>query len=247
MPLHTATADHTLITDHRVVSRGEWIDARKQLLAKEKEFTRLRDELTQTRRDLPWVRVDKRYTFSGPEGEETLADLFAGRSQLIVYHFMFGPDWEAGCKSCSFWADSFNSIVAHLHQRDVTLVAVSRAPLEKLQAFARRLQWSFKWLSSGDGDFNYDYGVSFTPEARASGEAEYNYGTAIENASDMPGVSVFYRRGDGEIFHSYSCYARGLDLLNPAYQYLDLVPKGRDEAELPYPMSWVRIRDEYPG
>jgi predicted dithiol-disulfide oxidoreductase (DUF899 family) len=233
------------MTDHQVVTPDEWVEARKHLLAKEKEFTRLRDQLSQTRRDLPWVRVTKQYLFDGPEGKQTLAQLFSDRSQLIVYHFMFGPDWEAGCKGCSFWADNFNGIVPHLNQRDVTFVAISRAPLAKLQAFAMRLGWSFKWLSSSGSDFNYDYNVSFTPEVLAGGGAIYNYAENKLNMTELPGISVFFKDADGKVFYTYSCYARGLDMLNTAYHYLDLVPKGRDEAGLPHKCAWVRLRDQY--
>jgi predicted dithiol-disulfide oxidoreductase (DUF899 family) len=231
---------------HKIVSRDEWVAARKQLLAKEKEFTRQRDALSQERRNLPWERVDKAYVFEGPNGKESLAELFAGRSQLIVYHFMFDPEWETGCKSCSFWADNFNGIVAHLRQRDTTLVAISRAPLAKLQAFAKRLGWSFKWLSSSSSDFNYDYHVSFTPEDRAGGKVVYNYAPSKMDMSELPGISVFYKDANGQVFHTYSCYARGLDMLNTAYHYLDLVPKGRDESG-PHAMAWVRLRDQYVG
>lgn len=230
---------------HEIVSRDEWIEARKRLLAMEKEYTRLRDKLSEQRRQLPRVRVEKDYVFAGPNGQETLADLFAGKSQLIVYHFMYGPDWEAPCKSCSFWADNFNGIVAHLNQRDVAFAAVSRAPLAKLQAFAKRMGWCFKWVSSGNGDFNYDYQVSFMPEDIAKGVVTYNYAPRKTSMSDLPGISVFFKDKDGIIYHTYSCYARGLDMLNTAYHYLDLVPKGRDETGLPYTMAWVRIRDEY--
>ncbi|MGH6662944.1 MAG: DUF899 domain-containing protein [Rhodospirillales bacterium] len=230
---------------HKIVPRKDWIAARKRLLAKEKEFTRLRDELSRERRELPWAGVEKTYVFDGPDGEETLEQLFAGRSQLVVYHFMFGPDWKVGCKSCSFWADNFNGIVAHLNQRDVTLVAVSRAPLAKLRAFARRLGWGFKWVSSLDNDFNFDFGVSFTAAQTAKGEIPYNFGTHKAYGSEMPGISVFFKDKDGTVFHTYSCYARGLDMMNTAYHYLDLVPKGRDEAGLPATMAWVRLRDEY--
>jgi predicted dithiol-disulfide oxidoreductase (DUF899 family) len=233
------------MTNHQVVTQEEWGEARKQLLAKEKKFTRLRDQLSQARRDLPWVRVTKQYVFKGPEGKQTLGQLFNGHSQLIVYHFMFDPDWEAGCKSCSFWADNFNGIVPHLNQRDVTFVAISRAPFAKLQAFAERLGWSFKWLSSAGNDFNYDYNVSFTPEALAGGSAIYNYAANKRNMTELPGISVFFKDAEGKLFHTYSCYARGLDMLNTAYHYLDLVPKGRDEAGLPHAMAWVRLRDQY--
>ena len=230
---------------HTVVSRESWIKARKRLLAKEKEFTRLRDELSRQRRRLPWVRVGKAYAFDGPNGGETLAELFAGRSQLIVYHFMFDPEWETGCKSCSFWADNFNGIVVHLSQRDVSFVAISRAPLEKLQTFARRMGWSFKWLSSFGNDFNRDYGVSFAPEDLAAGQVTYNYAAQKSSTSELPGVSVFFRDSAGDVYHTYSCDARGLDILNGAYHFLDLTPKGRDEAGLPHTMSWVRLRDQY--
>jgi predicted dithiol-disulfide oxidoreductase (DUF899 family) len=233
------------MSDHQVVTPEEWLDARRELLAEEKEFTRLRDRLSQRRRDLPWAPVTKRYEFAGPDGRQTLTQLFDDRSQLVVYHFMFDPDWEAGCKSCSFWADNFNGVVPHLNQRDVTFVAISRAPLPKLQAFARRLGWSFKWLSSFGSDFNYDYDVSFTPEDLTGGAAVYNYAANTMSMSELAGVSVFFKDADGKVFHTYSCYARGLDMLNSAYHYLDLVPKGRDEASLPYTMAWLRLRDEY--
>ena len=236
-----------MIENHKVVSRDEWIEARKLLLAKEKEFTRLRDELSRERRDLPWERVDKRYVFEGPEGKETLAELFAGRSQLVVYHFMFDPGWEAGCKSCSFWADNFNGIIVHLNQRDVTMVAISRAPLAKIEAFKRRMGWNFKWLSSVDAGFNYDYHVSFTPEERAKGEVYYNYAASKISDPERPGISVFYKDPGGAVFHTYSSYGRGLDMMNGAYHYLDLVPKGRDEAGLPNPQAWVRHHDRYDG
>lgn len=231
--------------DHKIVERAAWVAARRQLLAKEKEFTRLRDQLSQRRRELPWVRVEKPYVFRGPDGDRSLTDLFGGRRQLIVFHFMFAPDWQAGCKSCSFWADTFNGIIEHLNQRDVSFAAISRAPLAKLQAFARRQGWRFNWLSSQDSDFNFDYQVSFSAEDLAKGTVTHNYEQRETTMSDLPGLSVFCRSADGAVFHTYSCYARGLDMLNGAYQLLDLVPKGRDEAGLPYPMAWVRIRDEY--
>jgi predicted dithiol-disulfide oxidoreductase (DUF899 family) len=231
--------------NHEIVPRAEWIEARKRLLAKEKEFTRLRDELSRERRALPWVRVDKEYVFEGPDGRETLSQLFVGRSQLMVYHFMFDPSWTEGCKSCSFWADNYDGITAHLNQRDVSLVAISRAPWDRLKAFKRRMGWGFKWVSSYANDFNYDYHVSFTPEQQAKGEAYYNYAMRKNTLAERPGMSVFYRDARGAVFHTYSCYARGLDMMNTAYHHLDLVPKGRDEAELPWPMAWVRYRDQY--
>ena len=228
---------------HQVVSREEWLAARKALLAKEKAFTHQREELSQARRRLPWVKVDKPYVFDGPAGRETLSDLFAGNSQLLVYHFMFGADWNEGCPSCSFWADNYNGVDVHLKHRDVTLVAVSRAPLAKLDAYKRRMGWSFKWVSSLGNDFNRDYHVSFTPEEQKT--AVYNYAAAGFGSSEAPGVSVFAKDAAGAVFHTYSCYARGLDALNGAYQLLDLVPKGRDEQGLPHPMAWVRRHDKY--
>jgi predicted dithiol-disulfide oxidoreductase (DUF899 family) len=194
---------------HPVVSHEQWLEARKRLLAREKTFTRERDTLSQERRDLPWEKVDKEYVFDGPRGKETLADVFAGKSQLVVYHFMFGADWSEGCPACSFWADNFNGIVAHLRQRDTTMVAISRASLPKLEAFKKRMGWSFKWVSSGHTDFNRD----------------------------------FFKDSSGAIFHTYSAYARGIDLVNTAYNYLDLVPKGRDESGRP--LDWIRHRDKY--
>lgn len=232
------------MTTHPLVSRGEWLAARKALLQREKAFTRLRDELSAERRKLPWVRIEKNYVFDGPQGKETLADLFAGKGQLAVYHFMLGPDWPEGCKSCSFWADNFNGVDVHLAHRDVTLLAVSRAPLVKIEAFKKRMGWSFKWVSSFGNDFNRDFNVSFTPE-ETKGEVFYNFETRRFPSDEAPGMSVFARGDGGQVFHTYSCYARGLDMLNTAYHILDLVPKGRDEAELPYTMSWVRHRDRY--
>jgi len=228
---------------HKIVSRTEWIEARKQLLAREKQFTHERDALSAARRDLPWVRVAERYEFERARGKASLADLFDDKTQLVVYHFMFAPDWEAGCKSCSFWADNFNGIVEHLAHRDVRLIAVSRAPLAKLTAFARRLGWTFEWASSHGSSFNHDFGVSFTPDELAGGKVSYNYETQDARGPELPGISVFYQDGDA-VFHTYSCYARGLDMLNTAYHYLDLVPRGRDE-QGQHPMSWLRLRDEY--
>jgi len=230
---------------HKVVSREEWLAARRQLLAEEKEFTRLRDRLSERRRALPWERVDKGYVFEGPDGRQSLAEVFGGRSQLVVYHFMFAPDADVPCKSCSFWADNFNGIVAHLNQRDVTFVAISRAPQAKLQAFAKRLGWTFKWLSSGGGEFNYDYNVSFRPEDLAGGKAVYNYAPSETQMADLPGISVFFKDDSGTVFHTYSAYSRGIDMLNTAHNYLDLVPKGRDEDALSFSMAWVDFRDRY--
>jgi len=231
--------------NHRIVSREEWLVARKEHLAKEKELTRLRDQWSRERRNLPWVRLDKKYVFDGPKGKESLSDLFEGRSQLVVYHFIFHPSWEEGCKSCSFWADNFNGIIVHLNHRDVTTVAISKAPLAKLEAFKKRMGWSFKWVSSFDTDFNRDYQVSFTPEVMEKGAMYYNYGMNKFPMEEAPGISVFYQDKDDSIFHTYSCYARGLDMLNGAYHYLDLVPKGRDEDSLSYHMAWLHHHDKY--
>lgn len=230
---------------YKLASREEWVRARTELLAKEKEFTRARDQLSELRRNLPWVKVDKEYLFDGPNGKETLPDLFEGRSQLVVYHFMFDPSWDEGCKSCSFWADNYHGIIVHLKNRDVTLITISKAPLKKLDAFKKRMGWSFKWVSSMDNDFNRDYHVSFTPKELETGKAYYNYKPGTFPATEAPGISVFYKDENGEIFHTYSCYARGLDMLNGAYHYLDLVPKGRDEAGLSYSMAWLRHHDKY--
>jgi predicted dithiol-disulfide oxidoreductase (DUF899 family) len=217
---------------HKIVSREEWIEARKAHMAHEKEYTRARDKLSEERRALPWVKVDKAYLFDGPNGKATLADLFKGRSQLVVQHFMFAPDWTEGCKSCSFWADGFERMIPHLAARDTTLVAVSRAPLQTLDPFKARMGWTFDWFSSAGNDFNYDYAVSFTPEQVKSGSKVYNFGTSGFGVEEAPGISVFYR-------------ARGLDMMNAAYHYLDLTPLGRHEEGLPYPMDWLRLRDQY--
>jgi predicted dithiol-disulfide oxidoreductase (DUF899 family) len=232
--------------NHKAVPHGEWMEARQQFLVKEKEFTRLRDQLSQQRRDLPWELVDREYVFDGPNGKETLSDLFAGRRQLIVYHFMFGPDDEAGCPHCSFWADNFNGIIMHLNQRDTTMIAVSRAPFSKLAAYRKRMGWDFKWVSSSGTDFNFDYHVSFTPEEMAQNKVSYNYKMQKAADSELQGVSVFYKDPAGSVFHTYSAYARGIDMLNVAYHYIDLTPKGReDEAGHDNPQFWVRRHDEY--
>jgi predicted dithiol-disulfide oxidoreductase (DUF899 family) len=233
------------LDNHQIVSKNEWIEARKVLLKKEKEFTALRDQLSQQRRDLPWVAVDKEYVFDGPNGKQTLSELFDGRSQLIVYHFMYDPNWDAGCPSCSFWADNFNNIIVHLNQRDVTMIAISKAPYNKIAAYKKRLGWEFKWVSSFDTDFNFDYFVSFTPEELAKKEASYNFISQDPRISEREGVSVFYKDSSGKIFHTYSAYERGIDILNNTYNYLDLVPKGRDEDGYDFPMAWVRRHDEY--
>jgi predicted dithiol-disulfide oxidoreductase (DUF899 family) len=227
---------------HKIVSEQEWLAARKGLLAKEKEFTRARDNLSAERRTLPWVRVEKPYVFDTPEGKKTLAELFGGKSQLIVYHFMLGPGWDEGCPSCSYLADHFDGAVIHLANRDVAFVAVSRAPLSEIEAFKKRMGWRFKWVSSFGSDFNFDYHVSFP----AVGEdGDYNYERQEIDSDEMPGASVFYKDASGAVFHTYSAYARGLDILVGAYNFLDLTPKGRDEAELPWTMAWVRHHDKY--
>jgi len=232
---------------HPVVSQEEWLDARVALLEREKAHTRARDELAAARRELPWVKVDKPYVLDGPDGEVSLAELFAGRSQLIVYHFMLGPGWTEGCKSCSFLADHIDATTIHLAQRDVTVAAVSRAPWPELAAFKRRMGWRFPWVSSSRNDFNFDFHVSFTKDEMAKGAVDYNYGLRSFPSEEAPGISVFHKGPTGDIFHTYSTYARGLDPLIGTYTYLDLVPKGRDEAELPFTMGWVRHHDRYGG
>ena len=229
---------------HKIVSKEEWIEARKAHMAHEKEFTKARDALSEERRRLPWLKVDKTYTFESPNGKVTLADLFKGKSQLVVQHVMFAPDWDEACKSCSFWADGFERMVPHLAARDTTMIAISLAPLAKLEAFKKRMGWTFDWVSSGTNDFNHDYGVSFTREQIDAGQAKYNYGTTRLYGPELPGISVFYRDEAGNIFHTYSTYARGLDMMNAAYHYLDLTPLGRHE-EGSHPMAWVRLRDQY--
>lgn len=231
--------------EHAVVSHQAWVEARKQLLAAEKTFTRERDRMSQARRDLPWEEVATAYVFDGAQGPKSLAELFEGRSQLVVYHFMYAPDWDAGCPSCSFWADNFNPAPVHLNHRDVTMVAISRAPYETLAAYQQRMGWSFPWYSSGRNTFNYDYGVSFDDATLAKGQASYNYVEIdLDGATDLPGISVFYKDDAGRIFHTYSTYERGIDLMNTVYNYLDLVPKGRDEGGNGM-RPWLRRHDEY--
>jgi predicted dithiol-disulfide oxidoreductase (DUF899 family) len=229
---------------HEIVSPEKWAAKRIELLKREKEFTRLGDQLSAEKRKLPWVRVTKEYVFDGQDGKESLAELFSGRSQLIVYHFMFGPEWEEGCPTCSLVADSFDSNIVHLAHRDVTLTVVSRARLSQVQAFKQRMGWRFKWVSSYANDFNRDYGVSFTSEEMAKGNC-YNYDTSGFPSDEAPGISVFYQNETGEIFHTYSSYARGPEFLIGVYSYLDLVPKGRDEGGLPFTMAWIRHHDRY--
>ncbi|MCP4121128.1 MAG: DUF899 domain-containing protein [Bacteroidetes bacterium] len=228
--------------EHEIVSREQWLLARKELLQKEKEFTKQREAFMQTVRDLPWVLIEKEYVFQSLEGEASLSDLFDGKSQLIIYHFMFGPDWDEGCKSCSFWADNFERSVIHLKNRDVSLIAVSRSELEKLELYKKRLGWTFKWASSLNSDFNIDFHIS----ANAGEAMQYNYlDIPAGPEREMPGISVFYKDESGKIYHTYSRFARGLDLFNATYHYLDIVPKGRDEKALPYAHAWVKRWDEY--
>jgi predicted dithiol-disulfide oxidoreductase (DUF899 family) len=236
------------MTKHQIVSDEEWIDARCALLAKEKELTRQHDELARQRRELPWVRVEKNYVFDTPNGKAALADLFGNQSQLLIYHFMFGPEWKEGCPSCSFVSDHLNGAVPHLAARDVTLIMVSRAPLAKIEAFKKRMGWQFPWVSSFGSDFNYDYHVSFTPQQRKDGKVDYNYKMQQFPSEEAPGASVFCKdSASGEVFHTYSTYGRGLDAFVGTYTLLDLVPKGRDEDGLEFDMEWVRYHDRYEG
>ena len=232
------------LKEHKVVSQKDWLTARKRLLVKEKKFSRLRDQLNQQRRDLPWVKIEKEYVFDGPQGRMTLAELFCGKSQLIVYHFMFGPDWKEGCPHCSFWADHYDSVNHHLGQRDTTLVVVSRAPLKKIEPFKKRMGWRFNWLSSNQTNFNFDFHVSFTPEQIRSSKLFYNYESLAMDIDEREGVSVFYKDRNGHIYHTYSSYARGIDLLNTTYNFLDLTAKGRDE-DPDNSQDWVRYHDKY--
>ncbi|MHB8629542.1 MAG: DUF899 domain-containing protein [Aggregatilineales bacterium] len=242
------------MTNHKVVTHDAWVAARKKHLAKEKEFTHLRDQLSRERRELPWELVEKDYVFEGESGKQTLADLFEGRHQLVIYHAMFNPDTagptttytqDAPCFVCSYWMDNFNGVTVHLNHRDITMVAVSLAPYAKLAAYKRRMGWTFPWLSSVGSDFNFDYHVSFRPDELKVGEVEYNYRPSRFPMSEAPGISVFFKDDDGKIYHTYSTYERGLDMLNVAYHYMDLVPKGRDEAN--DGVGWVHRRDEYPA
>jgi predicted dithiol-disulfide oxidoreductase (DUF899 family) len=228
---------------HKIVSHADWLKERVGFLNKEKEFTRLRDELSAARRAMPWEKIEKDYVFDGPNGKETLAQLFDGRSQLVVYHFMLGPDAKAGCHACSWWADNIERNVVHLAHRDTTVVLVSRGQLANIDAFKKRMGWTTKWVSSHGNDFNFDYGVSFKPETVEKGEVVYNYKPSTRKATEMPGISVFYKDPSGQVFHTYSCYERGLDMMNAGYHFLDLTPKGRDEAE--GNMKWLRHRDAY--
>jgi predicted dithiol-disulfide oxidoreductase (DUF899 family) len=234
------------MSNHQIVSKERWLEARRALLAKEKQLTRQHDELARLRRELPWVRVEKDYLFDSSRGKVKLADLFAGRSQLFIYHFMFGPEWKEGCPSCSYVCDHLNGAVPHLAARDVTLTMVSRAPLAKIEAFKKRMGWAFPWVSSFGNDFNHDFGVYFTPEEFAKGKVNYNYTMQPFPNPEAPGASVFFKDpATSEIFHTYSTYGRGLDALVTAYTLLDMVPKGRDEDQLPFDMVWVRHHDRY--
>lgn len=244
--MNTAVAE-TGIAHHPVVAKDRWLTQRKALLAREKELTRLRDQIARERRALPWTRVEKNYTFDTPDGPRTLADLFEGRRQLLVQHFMLGPDWEQGCPSCSYMADHVEGMKVHLEHRDVTLLAVSRAPLDQIERFRRRMGWQFKWVSAYGSDFNYDFGVSFKSEEWAEGQGEvyYNYSVRPFPAEEAPGISVFYKNDAGEVFHTYSTYERGVEVMMGTYNLLDLTPKGRDEHNAVYTMDWVRHHDCY--
>jgi predicted dithiol-disulfide oxidoreductase (DUF899 family) len=232
---------------HKIVSHDEWIAARKAYLVEEKAFTHARDALAKRRRELPWEKVEKNYVFDTPDGRRTLAELFGSKSQLIVYHFMLGPGWEAGCPSCSFLADHFDGAVIHLAQRDVSFAVISRAPLAEIEKFKERMGWRFTWLSSFGSDFNRDYQVSASPDEKTGGKAMYNYEITTFPSEERPGASVFFKNEAGEVFHTYSTYGRGLDMFLGAYHFLDIAPNGRDEDSLAWSMVWVRHHDRYEG
>jgi len=240
-----STAKTAVSPKHKVVSQLEWLAARKELLAAEKEFTRQRDALSAKRREMPWVRVEKNYIFDGPIGKVSLSEMFRDKSQLLIYHFMFGPGWEQGCPSCSFLGDHFDGSLVHLNARDIGFSAVSRAPMPQIATFTQRMGWRFPWVSSNQNDFNYDYHVSFTKEELAQGQVNYNYTKQKFPSEEAPGLSVFYKNEAGKIFHTYSTYGRGLDILLGAYNFMDMAPKGRDEEGLAYGMAWVRHHDRY--
>ncbi|MGZ5171053.1 MAG: DUF899 domain-containing protein [Burkholderiales bacterium] len=242
--MNTAIVEASTV-NHPVVSSDRWIAERRKLLAREKELTHLRDEIACERRALPWVRIEKNYVFDAPEGRRTLAELFEGRRQLLLQHFMFAPGWEQGCPSCSFMADHTDGMNVHLKPRDVTLVAISRAPLGDIERFRNRMGWQFKWVSSHGSDFNYDFGVSFRPEEQAKGKVYYNYAMQPFPTEEAPGISVFYKDDSGDVFHTYSTYGRGVEVMMGTYNLLDLTPKGRDENDVPYKMEWVRHHDRY--
>jgi len=233
------------VKEHKVVTQKDWLSARKRLLVKEKRFSKARDQMNRERRALPWVKVEKEYLFDSPEGKVTLAELFDRKSQLVVYHFMFGPDWDEGCPHCSFWADHYDGVNHHLGQRDTTLVVVSRAPLRKIQAFKKRMGWRFRWVSSNQTDFNFDFYVSFTPQQIRTGKLFYNYENLEMDMDEREGVSAFYRDSRAQVYHTYSSYARGIDLMNTTYNFLDLTAKGRDENP-EHSQDWVRYHDRYP-
>jgi predicted dithiol-disulfide oxidoreductase (DUF899 family) len=243
--MNMATTAQGRIENHPTVSSERWLAERRALLAQEKELTRLHDRIAQARRALPWVRIDKEYRFETPEGPRSLADLFEGRRQLLVQHFMLAPDWEQGCPSCSYMADHADGMNVHLAHRDVTFLAVSRAPLAQIERFRRRMGWQFRWVSSHGSDFNHDFGVSFTPEQLASGKVPYNYTTMAFPSEEAPGLSVFYRDDAGAVFHTYSTYGRGVEVMMGTYNLLDLTPKGRDEHNPGHTMDWVRHHDRY--
>ena len=233
------------MTTHAIETRAKWLEARLDLLAAEKDLTHRSDQVAELRRKLPWVRVDKAYVFDGPNGKVTLADLFGSRRQLLVQHFMLAPGWEQGCKSCSYMADHTDGMTVHLAQRGVSFVAISRAPLAEIERFRRRMGWRFKWVSSNSNSFNYDFHVSFTPEQVATGRIAYNYGTSPHTSEELPGVSVFAKDDTGDVFHTYSTYGRGVEVMMGTYRMLDLTPKGRDEQGLAHTMQWVRHHDRY--
>ena len=241
----TAGMSQVSTETHRVVSRDQWVAERKALLAREKELTRLRDDIARERRALPRVRIDKNYIFDAPEGRRTLAELFGGRHQLLVQHFMLAPGWEQGCPSCSYMADHTDGMTVHLAHRDVTFVAISRAPLAEIESFRRRMGWQFKWVSSHDNDFNYDFRVSFTPEEVTRGNLDYNYGGWPFSSEEWPGISAFCKDDAGDVFHTYSTYGRGVEVMMGTYNMLDLMPKGRDERNVGHKMEWVRHHDRY--
>ena len=243
--MHTTAAIETNTVNHPVVPKDQWLTQRKALLAREKELTHLRDQIARERRALPWTRIDKNYSFDAPEGRRTLADLFEGRRQLLVQHFMFAPGWEQGCSSCSFMADHSDGMTTHLAHRDVTFVAVSRATLTEIERFRQRMGWQFKWVSSHGTDFNRDFGVTFTPEEVAKGKLHYNYGEWPLAGEEWPGISAFYKDDAGNVFHTYSTYGRGVEVMMGTYALLDLMPKGRDERDTDYKMEWVRHHDRY--
>ena len=228
-----------------VVDADEWRQARLAHLAEEKAFTRQRDALSEKRRNLPWLKITQDYEFDGPQGAVSLEDLFDGRSQLLIYHFMYGPGWAEGCPSCSFWADNYDGVGVHMAARDTTLATVARAPLGELESYKQRMGWSFPWYSSEKSSLNFDMGVSFTPESLADGSARYNHGTQTAFGDEAPGISVFTRTDDGSIYLSYQTFSRGLDMLNGTYHMLDLTPKGRDEGDLDFTMAWLRRNDAY--